>query len=161
MSISYARIIPTTIRVARVRTLLAFSVMLSLTTSGCAARGPIGASTFAEGSAGGTLASAPRIVVLVGAELAMAGTDQSLYDAVHRLRPDVLRWRQLHMGESGSVLPMVYVNGARVGDSDALRGIKVGRARKVQLIPADEAVRRYGPGHEAGAILVTVIPPFG
>jgi hypothetical protein len=57
---------------------------------------------------------------------------------------------------TGSVLPVVYVNGIRAGDPEALRSIPAARARKVQLIPAGDAMRRYGQGHEAGAILVTV-----
>jgi hypothetical protein len=94
-------------------------------------------------------------LTLVAAQLGMAGPVPSLYDALLRLRPDLVQWSYRMNGVVDAQLPVVFIDGARIGDVDALRAIPLRRTRKVVFIPADEALRRYGPAARGGAILVT------
>lgn len=123
-----------------------------------AARAVRGASTPADGR--GT--PAPP-VVLVSGELAMAGPGVSLQEALQRLQPRVLDWRDRRtvtpdaIGNVDSVMPVVFVNGARASDLLVLRTIPARQVRKVLLLSPTDAVQRFGRGHEAGAILVTTL----
>jgi hypothetical protein len=72
---------------------------------------------------------------------------------VQRHRPQWLRARP-----TGSVLDavIVYVNGGRVGSARELRNMKAESIGEMRFIRSEEAVARYGMGHSAGVILVTV-----
>jgi hypothetical protein len=99
-----------------------------------------------------------EVEMLTSAQLSTAGPDLSLYDALHRLRPNLLHWRDPAGSKPDGALPVVYIDGRRIGDAQRLRDLSNERVRKVQIVPRDEATRRFGSGHEAGAILVSLMP---
>ena len=98
---------------------------------------------------GPTVADHPRI--LVSAQLGAAGPGLSLYEALSRLHPEV-------MPPTVRGMPIVYVNGARATDPEVLTRTPAARVRKVELLEAAAAIRRLGAGHEAGAILLHIVP---
>ena len=50
---------------------------------------------------------------------------------------------------------MVYLDGTRVGERDALRDIQTVEIETMQFLDARQATFRFGAGHVNGAILVT------
>lgn len=52
----------------------------------------------------------------------------------------------------------VYLNGAWIGNEEALRDISSSLAASVRFIEGDEASARWGSSHEAGAIMITSLP---
>jgi hypothetical protein len=93
--------------------------------------------------------------VLTTAHLGAAGPDLSLYEALARLRPVLLEGP---IGRPEGPFPVVYIEGRRLSDSQRLRHLSSERVRKVQILSGALATRRYGAGHEGGAILVSVVP---
>ena len=98
------------------------------------------------------------VEVLTSAQLGASGPGRSLYEALEHLRPELLHWRDPAGGKPDGALPVVYIDGARISDAQRLRSIPCDRVRKVQILSRDLATRRYGGGHEAGAILVSLVP---
>ena len=71
---------------------------------------------------------------------------------VQRLRPQWLRGRAASPGD----VVIVYVNGGRLGTARELRTMKAESIGEMRFIPSEEAVARYGTGHSAGVIMVSV-----
>jgi hypothetical protein len=71
---------------------------------------------------------------------------------VQRLRPQWLRARAASPGDE----VIVYVNGGRLGSARELRSIKAESVGEMRYVRSEEAVARYGMGHSAGVILVTM-----
>lgn len=92
--------------------------------------------------------------VLTAAELAsMPG--ETLYEGIQRLRPEFLRGRgQLSIEDPSGSLPVVYLDGMRVGGLDVLRTIRVAEVHEVRFYSAADATTRYGTGHPGGVIAV-------
>jgi len=77
----------------------------------------------------------------------------SAYNLVQRLQPQWLEKRGRNsLRNPGKIL--VYVEGSRQGGPDALRQIEVLDLESIEYLRADEATKRYGSGHDNGAILV-------
>ena len=78
------------------------------------------------------------------------------YDVVVRLRPGFLIPRDARMGVVGrrGALPAVFVDGAFVGEVDALRSITALAILEMQYVRPFDALHRYGPEYQAGVIVV-------
>ena len=96
-----------------------------------------------------------RMTVLVSSQLGAAGSGLSLYDALLRLQPALVQWSYRAGVRVDEQLPIVVIDGHRVGDVSALQRLPCSRVRKVLIIGGQAATARYGPGAGAGAILVT------
>ncbi|HJU89634.1 MAG TPA: hypothetical protein VJ672_09590 [Gemmatimonadaceae bacterium] len=81
----------------------------------------------------------------------------NVYQALQRIRPDFLRKNR---GRSSINLQnartVVYIDDARFEELDALRTILCSQVQSIRYIDGRDAVTRYGSGHEAGAIIVTL-----
>lgn len=88
------------------------------------------------------------------------------HDAIQRLRPNWLR-PQLGRTASSGMLdglgsrepgprePIVYINEMRQPNLEILRTVQSIKIVEVRFLDQNRAVQQLGPGHEAGAILVT------
>jgi hypothetical protein len=80
-------------------------------------------------------------------------------ELIERLRPQWLRPRgRPSMQDQNAGLPVVYVDGVRVGTPERLRGMSTGGLIQIEYISASDATTRFGTGHLGGAILVTFGP---
>ena len=78
------------------------------------------------------------------------------YDAVRLLRPSFLTFRgQTSVLGTSSPYPTVYVDGLRIGDIDALRGIPAQQIATIRLYRAWDAATRFGGGNMGGVIAIT------
>lgn len=93
--------------------------------------------------------------VIVEAELAASGAQNAL-EAIKLLRPTMLIARGgITSEQPGGIEIVIYVDGTRAGNRDALTAIPVSRVREVRFLNAADATTRFGTGHNLGAILVT------
>ena len=78
------------------------------------------------------------------------------YEIIQRLRPQWLRLRgpQSITGDTDLV---VYVNNARMGGSDSLRGISLAGVEFLRFLDPAAATLRWGAGHGSGAILISTV----
>jgi hypothetical protein len=60
------------------------------------------------------------------------------------------------VGRSGAMTVMVYVDGTRVGGVQELKRIPSQDVKEIRFLSASDAQQRYGTGHAAGAIQVTL-----
>jgi hypothetical protein len=108
--------------------------------------------------------------VITHGELQTLTGVQTAYDAIQRLRPTFFNVRRSQTKQAGpaeasnfrvsDAPPMqLYVNGARVGGVDYLRGIPMAALWEVRKLNGTDASLRYGADHETGAILVTTGTP--
>jgi hypothetical protein len=97
-------------------------------------------------------------IVEAGASLSTA------YDAVQRLRsmwlrPPLGRSAVAGMGDNrgspNATEAIVYINDVRQQSVEDLRTIRITRVLQIKYLDQNRAVQALGPGHEAGAILVT------
>jgi hypothetical protein len=80
---------------------------------------------------------------------------QNLLQVVQRLRPLWLRERGSNFsGESYP--PIVYVDGSRYGELNALANIKTSEAESIAYMNPRDATTRFGTGHGGGAIMVRI-----
>ena len=93
-------------------------------------------------------------------------------DAVQRMRPNWLRpslGRQATAGmidasgtsSTNATEPIIYVDERRQPTLDILRTIPVLRIKEIKYMDQNKAVQMLGPGHEAGAILVSTTDSRG
>jgi hypothetical protein len=75
----------------------------------------------------------------------MFATDRSTLDATEG-----------DVGRSGAITIMVYVDGSRMGGVQELKRIPAQDVREIRFLSASDAQQRYGPGHGAGAIQVSL-----
>ena len=103
-------------------------------------------------------AAAQDRVVITAPELARSGAS-TVYDAIRRLRPQLLRARP-----SGSLLyfserrPVVAVNGEMKGGLEVLQDMPVGEVALVEYLDARGAKQRYGIEVADGLVLVVKAP---
>lgn len=77
----------------------------------------------------------------------------SAYDLIQKLRPIWLRKRgQTSFTQEGDIV--VYLDGTRLGDREALRSLRTESLETLQYMDARRATNRYGAGHVNGAILI-------
>lgn len=84
----------------------------------------------------------------------------SAYALVRDRRPQWLQTRGLTTvrqaaGQDGI---KVYMDNARLGDLDAMRGVGLASVEYLQFFTAREATQRWGAGHLNGAILISTQP---
>ena len=84
------------------------------------------------------------------------------YDAVQRLRPNWLRpsFGKIAVASTSSdqenaTTPRVYINDVRQQAPEDMRTVRIARVTEIKFLEQSRAVQMMGPGHEAGAILIT------
>ncbi len=98
---------------------------------------------------------------LTAEEIAEKPEITNAYDAVRVLRPNFLRvrssgsWRTESGAGPGARGPVVYLDEMRYGGVSDLRNLRVDELVEIRFITANEAIVRYGNGHEYGALLIT------
>lgn len=111
------------------------------------------------------------------AEIQKYGTNGSIHDLVHALRRRWLNVQQMSIRETPTVTPggksgarmtpagdatlLVYLDRTRVGDIEALKSLPIAGAVAVRYYTPAEALRRWGSGHEHGAIEVVTSADTG
>ena len=88
--------------------------------------------------------------------------DKDLYRAVRALRPHFLERPRgtRSMGQTTMAPTVLYIDGTRQGDLDALRIIMVTAVQEVQYLDPAKAQEAYGVTHSGGAVLVKLRPPL-
>lgn len=108
--------------------------------------------------------------VITAADIRKYGSNGSVHDLVHALRRRWLNVQQMSIretptitaqGKSGArVTPardatlLVYLDGIKIGDIEQLRTLPLAGVTAVRYYRPAEALRRWGSGHEHGAIEV-------
>lgn len=117
---------------------------------------PAACATGGMGSGG---SSVGRGNVITAAQIASSGA-QTAYDAVQRLEPS---WLSSHGVGSigagagqGSDTPDVYVGGNNVGTVSYLQNVNATDVKELRYYSPQEASARFGMGHRAGVIAVTL-----
>jgi hypothetical protein len=87
---------------------------------------------------------------ITAGEIAAVSGPTTAYDAVQRLRPMWLFTRR------GGERPVVYVDNLWRGDFEELYRISPAEIQEIQLFKGYDATTRWGTGHAAGVILVTM-----
>lgn len=109
--------------------------------------------------------AAPRPIrgslnLITSAEVESAGNDVvNAYDLVQRLRPGMMRARNLTAGNTGdgNVFGVIaYVDDIRLGDVEQLRTVMRATVREIRYIGALDATTRWGTGHSNGVIQVLI-----
>lgn len=92
---------------------------------------------------------------ITGEEIAASSQTDALR-LVQSLRPRWVAVRgQMSITDPTAGQVVVYLDGARLGGSDALRGISTMDVAMMEYLDASTASSRFGLGHTGGAILVT------
>ena len=83
------------------------------------------------------------------------GTRGTAYDAIRRIRPEMLRSR-----DPGTLVyfkasqPLVAVDNTVLGGVEVLRHLPAGQVGRVEFLNARAAAKRYGPGFGNGIVLI-------
>jgi hypothetical protein len=89
------------------------------------------------------------------------------HDAIQRLRPNWMRPQIGRTASSGMLdgfgdrsnstprEPIVYINDVRQPNLEILRTVQSIKVVEMKFLDQNRAVQQLGPGHEAGAIMVT------
>ena len=125
------------------RHLTALALALVFGVAGCASGGG-GGSSSAPGS------NSNRIVK---AELDELGNVDGL-EAIERLRR---RWLTARGGGMTGATVVLYIDGTRRDGLNDLRIYRTGEIVEIEYMSSSDATTRYGTGHGAGAILVTLV----
>ena len=76
-------------------------------------------------------------------------------DLVQQLRPNWLRGRgPVSIGRNTPDLPVIYVDGIRSGDPNALERVAAQIVFEIRYLAGPDASQRFGLDHAGGAILV-------
>ena len=149
----------------RLAQLLALT-MIATACGGGAASGAGPASVPAPATATTTAAApSPRVPrgssnLITSAEIEAAAQDiQNAYELVERLRPMMMRPRNLSAGAVGAGTTfgvVAYVEEVRLGDLEALATVMRATVREIRYIGATDATTRWGTGHSNGVIQVVL-----
>lgn len=110
--------------------------------------------------ANGAVAPAPRIArgtanVILNAEIEAAGNDvNNAYELIERLRPTMLRPRNLSGGSGAEYGIVAYVDDVRLGELDQLKTVMRATVHEIRYIGASDATTRWGTGLSNGVIQV-------
>ena len=80
---------------------------------------------------------------------------RNAYDAIHQIRPEMLRTR-----DPGTVVyfkarqPVVAVDNTLVGGLEVLRTLPTGKVSRIEYVHSWVAARRYGMGFRNGVMLI-------
>lgn len=84
------------------------------------------------------------------------------WDLISTLRPLYLKSRGMtSLGNPAAgvstiaAIAVVYVDGARYGDLQSLKGLSVENIRRIEYMSASDATTRYGTDHNGGVILIS------
>lgn len=147
----------------RLAQLLALT-MIATACGGGAASGAAPASVPAPAPATAA-APSPRVPrgssnLITSAEIEAAAQDiQNAYELVERLRPMMMRPRNLSAGAVGAGTTfgvVAYVEEVRLGDLEALATVMRATVREIRYIGATDATTRWGTGHSNGVIQVVL-----
>ena len=140
--------------------------MIATACGGGAASGAAPASVPAPATASATAAApSPRVPrgssnLITSAEIEAAAQDiQNAYELVERLRPMMMRPRNLSAGAVGAGTTfgvVAYVEEVRLGDLEALATVMRATVREIRYIGATDATTRWGTGHSNGVIQVVL-----
>ncbi|MDQ8146250.1 MAG: hypothetical protein P3A32_08950 [Gemmatimonadota bacterium] len=149
----------------RLAQLLALT-MIATACGGGAASGATPASVPAPATATATAAAPSARVprsssnLITSAEIEAAAQDiQNAYELVERLRPMMMRPRNLSAGAVGAGTTfgvVAYVEEVRLGDLEALGTVMRATVREIRYIGATDATTRWGTGHSNGVIQVVL-----
>jgi hypothetical protein len=128
----------------------------------------LGAAACSSSSSSGTSAAPKPGPNLITADEIARVNVQNAYEAVQKLRPAMLRQRQVASANGqGGVMKdaptgssvaagevMVYMDNTRLGDVEQLRQISVASIAAVRYFSASEAQTKWGSGHAGGVIEV-------
>jgi hypothetical protein len=134
----------------------------------CVATIALLASTACASSSASTSAGPKAGPNLITADEVARANVQNAYEAVQKLRPAMLRPRQMASANGqGGVMKdaptgssvaagevMVYMDNTRLGDITQLRGISASSIASVRYFSASEAQTKWGSGHAGGVIEV-------
>lgn len=149
--------------------LLALTSLLGCGTTGAAgttttAPAPAASPATTATAAAPATTAAPRRVargganLITNAEVEAAPPDvNNAYEIIERLRPTMLRPRNLSTGGGGEGSEygiVAYVDDVRLPALDQLKTVMRGSVREIRYISATDATTRWGTGHSNGAILV-------
>lgn len=138
--------------------------MIATACGGGAASGAAPASVPAPAPATAA-APSPRVPrgssnLITSAEIEAAAQDiQNAYELVERLRPMMMRPRNLSAGAVGAGTTfgvVAYVEEVRLGDLEALATVMRATVREIRYIGATDATTRWGTGHSNGVIQVVL-----
>ena len=110
-----------------------------------------------------TLTGPKRSADMILAEEIGRAAVTNVYDAISRLRPEWLarETRSLTSSSQGGepARLIAYFEDARYGPVDALRTLPIAGVQEIRYYDPTAATARYGTGHTAGAIAVTMAKP--
>lgn len=108
--------------------------------------------------------------VITTAEIRKFGSNGSVHDLVHALRKSWLNLQHMSVRETPTLTPqgrrealvtpasdatlMVYLDNVRIGNIEELRSLNLAGVVEVRYYNNGQATRRWGSGHEHGAIEV-------
>ena len=96
--------------------------------------------------------------VVTGRDIPLAG-GTSVFDGLRLLRPTfAVGPRRTTLRDPSGTVPVVYLDGTRVGDVEILRAMHHSELATMRYLDPPAATIRYGTGHTAGAILVVTHP---
>ena len=143
---------------------LVAAAVIALGTAACAS------SSSTQGAAGAPTGGPKPSATFITAEEIERVHVQNGYEAVQKLRPALLRQRQVASangqgGVSKDAPPItgtnvsagnliVYVDGTRIGDINQLREISASSIATMRYYSASEAQMKWGSGHPGGVIEV-------
>ena len=134
------------------------SMVIALTLAATATVAACGGSAPAAGAAPRPIRGSLNLIT--SAEVESAGDDVvNAYDLVQRLRPGMMRARNLTAGNTGdgNVFGVIaYVDDIRLGDVEQLRTVMRATVREIRYISALDATTRWGTGHSNGVIQVLI-----
>ncbi|MBI4537990.1 MAG: hypothetical protein HY704_00600 [Gemmatimonadetes bacterium] len=97
---------------------------------------------------------------LIASDEIVGTTATDAYELVQRHRPRWLRGRgPASFRDPTPALPVIYVDGVRVGGVETLRNIPVLDLEYLRHFGAAEATTRYGTGHIGGVIAIATRKP--
>ena len=83
------------------------------------------------------------------------------YDAIHKLRANILHQRGLtSFYNTSSPMPTIYLDGQRYGDFPVLQTISTDVVSTIRLYRSWEATTRYGMNNMGGVIAITTRQGF-
>ncbi len=116
----------------------------------------------ASGGSSGAISTPPRgsLNLITEAEIESAGADLvTAFDVVQRLRPTMMRPRNLTAGARGGGSEfgvIVFIGETRAGEVDQLRQVMRGTVKEIRYISATDATTRWGTGLTHGVIQVVL-----
>ncbi len=108
---------------------------------------------YQVGGATATSSTQRQLITRSELETVQAAT---AFDAIRRLRPHFLSARRAEIGRQALVMPVVYLDGQRLGELRTLEQIQLRVVLEIQYYSPTEASMRWGLGHDGGVIHVVL-----